>query len=271
MNDAARDEADKGRAAFLADVHLECRDTRSADVFLNVLRRLYSNCSAIYILGDLFEFWAGPAHVEYDDYRYVLSGLQDVLDGAVPVTVLHGNRDFFLGDVFPVGANVTMRRDPFTITLGGRRVYLCHGDLLLSRDKAYRFIRGMFHNRWICAANAMLPAAISYYCASGLRHHSERAVKRKIRTAPGTLAVMPEAVTAIFERGIDVIVSGHVHRQRARFFKRRLPGKPWQEAASASEAEGVLYTLGAWPHAPSILYWSDGAFTFERQAGGEDE
>jgi len=271
MNDAACDDADTGIVAFLADVHLACRDTRGADVFLSALRRLHSTCSAIYILGDLFEFWAGPAHVEYDDYRYVLDGMTDVLNGAVPVTVLHGNRDFFLGDTFPVGANVTMRRDPFTVMLGGRRVYLCHGDLLLSRDKAYRFIRAMFHNRWVCAVNAMLPAAISYYCAGGLRNHSERAVRRKIRTSPATLAVMPEAVTEIFERGIDAIVSGHVHRQRARFFHRRPPGKPWQEVPSAAEAQGVLYTLGAWSDAPSILYWTDGAFTFELQAGRKNE
>lgn len=271
MSDAERDEANKGKVAFLADVHLECRDTRGADIFLSVLRRLYSSCSAIYIVGDLFEFWAGRAHVGHDDYRYVLSGLADVLDGAVPVTVLHGNRDFFLGDTFPAGSNVTMRRDPFTITLGGRRVYLCHGDLLLSRDKMYRFIRAMFHNRWVCAINAMLPAGISYYCAGGLRRHSKRAVKRKIARAPRTLAVTPGAVTEIFERGIDVIVSGHVHREGARFFAACAPGKPWRETTSASEAQGVLYTLGAWADAPSVLYWHDGAFAFDRQRAREDE
>lgn len=271
MNDAEPYEATEGVVAFLADVHLECRDTRSTDVFLSAFQRLYASCSAIYILGDLFEFWTGPAHVERDDYRYVLSGLKEVLDGTVPVTVLHGNRDFFLGDVFPAGANVTMRRDPFTVTLDGRRVYLCHGDLLLSRDKMYRFIRAMFHNRWVCAINAMLPGQISYYCASGLRNHSERAVKRKIRRAPGTLAVTPEAVTEVFERGIDVIVSGHVHRQGTRFFARRAAGKPWRETTSASEAQGVLYTLGDWRSAPSVLTWSAGAFAFGGGPAGEDE
>jgi len=271
MNDAARDEADKGRVAFLADVHLKPRDRRGADSFLAVLRRLYASCAHIYILGDLFEFWIGPAHVEYDDYRYVLGELDEVLDGTTPVTMLHGNRDFFLGCSFPVGANIALRADPFTISLGGKPVYLCHGDQLLSRDKIYRFVRGVFYNRWVCALNAILPGEISYYYSNGLRKHSERAVRRKMKRNHRILDITTDALTKIFESGAGAIITGHIHHEGVRFFAPGPAEEPWIEVPEPADARGVLYSLGPWTDRPSVLCWSDGAFAFEGQAGREGE
>ncbi|MFH0964056.1 MAG: metallophosphoesterase [Planctomycetota bacterium] len=250
------------RIAFLADVHLERHDRRRAQVFLRALRSLYAACSRIYVLGDLFEFWVGPAHVDYPDYRFVLDALDDILDGSTPVTVLHGNRDYFLGDRFPVGRGVTVEWDPLTIPVGPLRLFLCHGDLLLGHDKGYRFVRRLFHNRLVVRLNEILPPRVSYYYSHGYRNHSKRSVDRKRRAGCHVLRITSRAVTDVFEAGADVIVSGHVHEQASRYFSRSRPGKPWKEVSSPAAADGILYTLGSWESSAPVLLCESGRFSF---------
>jgi len=251
-----------GRIAFLGDVHLERGDLPRARVFLRALRSIYSQCSHIYILGDLFEFWCGPSHAYHADYRFALEQMDLILDGRTPVTVLHGNRDYFLADRFPVGKNVTVEWDPITLSLDDLTVYLCHGDALLSRDVGYLFVRRLFHNRLVTRLNQLLPADLAYYISHGYRSHSKRSVQRKIRSAEHILSITSEAVTPIFEKGADVIVCGHVHRQEVCGFVRADPNKPWRRVPPLDNADGSLYTLGDWRNAAPVLFCENRRFFF---------
>ena len=258
-----------GRIAFLADVHLKRRDVRGARVFLQALRAVYHESSHVYILGDLFEFWCGSSHIHHPDYRFVLDEMDVILDGRTPLTVIHGNRDYFLADHFPVGKNVTVERDHVTVSLDHLTVHLCHGDTLLSRDSGYLFVRRLFHNRFVARLNELFPADISYYFSHGYRNHSNRSVQRKVRSAAHTLAITSEAVTSIFERGADVIICGHVHRQDACGFVCARHGKPWRRTPSPENADGVLYTLGDWQNTAPILFYENRRFFFRDLAPQE--
>ena len=243
MTDAVDDLGTISRAAFLSDVHLQRNDVRRADVFLRALKALCQSFPHVFILGDLFEFWAGPGHAEYDDYQYVLAGMDEVLDGSASVVFLHGNRDYFLGDRFPVGRNVTMQWHPFMIRLGDHRVHVCHRDELLGRDKTYRFLRRLFRHRWVVRIVEALPPGGAYYVANGYRQHSERSVRRKMKRAKRTLEITTEDLTEIFLQEVDVIVAGHLHAQSVRYFARCAEGKPWSQVEDRGRADGVLYTL----------------------------
>ena len=271
VSDAFDDLGTISRAAFLSDVHLQRNDVRRADLFLRALRTLCESFPHVFILGDLFEFWAGPGHAEYADYRYVLAGMDEILDGSASVVFLHGNRDYFLGDRFPVGHNVTMQWHPFALRLDDHRVYVCHGDELLGRDKTYRFLRRMFRHRWVVRIYEVLPPGVAYYVASGYRGHSERSVRRKMKRAKRTLEITTEDLTEIFLRDVDVIIAGHLHRRALRYFARCRQGKAWSEVDRKEKADGVLYTLASWHHGAPVLLYEGGRFRFEDlSAGGQD-
>ena len=76
MSDVFRDFGVIEKAGpFLSDVHLKRKDIPQADLFLDALKTLCGAFPYVFILGDLFEFWAGPGHIDSDDYRYVLGGM----------------------------------------------------------------------------------------------------------------------------------------------------------------------------------------------------
>src|SRR5690606_40011898 len=72
---------------------------RSSDLFLSFLRREAPGADALYILGDLFEYWIGD-----DDpdpyYAGIKSALAEVAVAGVPLFFMHGNRDFLIGERF---------------------------------------------------------------------------------------------------------------------------------------------------------------------------
>ena len=79
---------------FIADLHLSGQRPEITEAFLRFLREEAASSEALYILGDLFEFWIG------DDFRDpalepVLAGLKQLTAQGIPVFLQHGNRDFF--------------------------------------------------------------------------------------------------------------------------------------------------------------------------------
>ncbi len=112
---------------------------------MNFLRNEALSAEALYILGDLFEFWIG------DDFRDpalepVLQGLKQLSAQGVPVFLQHGNRDFFIGDAFLAETGCRLLEDPVVIDLYGTRTLLTHGDALCTDDIAYQAFRRQVRN-----------------------------------------------------------------------------------------------------------------------------
>ena len=84
---------------FVSDVHLDVSAPQATQQFLDFLAQEAAYAQALYILGDLFEAWVG------DDDRdpqkeQVVAALGALRAAGIPCFVLHGNRDFLLGQGF---------------------------------------------------------------------------------------------------------------------------------------------------------------------------
>lgn len=125
---------------FVSDLHLDPDYPDTIQRFLNLLAAHTTQADALYILGDLFEIWIGDDYIE-PAYQPVIKSLQDCTKKGLPVYLLHGNRDFLLGDEFMQQTGCTLLPDPVLIDLYGQPTLLMHGDLLCTDDLEYQAFR----------------------------------------------------------------------------------------------------------------------------------
>ncbi|HEY9148491.1 MAG TPA: UDP-2,3-diacylglucosamine diphosphatase, partial [Gammaproteobacteria bacterium] len=125
---------------FISDLHLSGERPETIRLFLDFLAGEARQAEALYILGDLFEAWLGD-DVILPEYQPVLEALKALSDSGVALRVMHGNRDFLLGERFAALSGCRLVDDPLVIDLYGTPTLLMHGDLLCSDDHAYQALR----------------------------------------------------------------------------------------------------------------------------------
>lgn len=194
---------------FISDIHLSQGRPDMTAALVRFLAEDAPGADALYVLGDLFEFWIGdddpnPLHREVADAFLALS------QQGVPLYFIHGNRDFLLGRQFAKRAGMTLLGDPCVIELYGERVLLSHGDLLCTRDEGYQKFRRITQLKWLRWLFLRLPLSRRQAIAHKMRGQSqmENAQKSQI-----IMDVTPEAVDDMLrQHGCRLMIHGHTHR-----------------------------------------------------------
>ena len=124
---------------FISDMHLSEQTPKLNMLFLQCLHQWRDRIDTLYILGDMFEYWIGDdVHNELIDT--LIHEIKQFTQ-STPLMIMHGNRDFLLGQVFSNATGAQLIEDPTLITLYGNRYLLTHGDLLCTNDTAYQQFR----------------------------------------------------------------------------------------------------------------------------------
>ena len=121
---------------FISDLHLSPRSPGATALFLRFLRERARNAQALYILGDLFEVWVGD-DVSDDYHQQIIAALKAASDAGLQIFIMHGNRDFALGEDFAQAAGARLLPDPYDLALPEWSFVLSHGDALCLDDPAY--------------------------------------------------------------------------------------------------------------------------------------
>jgi UDP-2,3-diacylglucosamine hydrolase len=140
-NGDKQDSRKTGFSLFISDLHLCNSRQQITTAFLHFLENTASQAEALYILGDLFEFWAGDDDLEDPHHKKIASAFYALAKSGVKIYLMHGNRDFLISDDFCMAANVTLLNDPTIINLYGQKVLLSHGDDLCIDDTDYQLFR----------------------------------------------------------------------------------------------------------------------------------
>ena len=111
---------------FISDLHLCASRPRINRLFFDFLERIARNAAQLYILGDFFEYWAGDDDVDEPFNRSIIDALAALASSGVAVFLMHGNRDFLIGDLFCKASGATLLADPTLIDLNGSRTLLMH-------------------------------------------------------------------------------------------------------------------------------------------------
>lgn len=194
---------------LISDLHLQEERPDITRAFLDLLATRARSAQALYILGDFFEAWIGDdAMTPYQ--VSICQALRALSDTGTQVFLMHGNRDFLIGQAFCKAAGVTLLADPSVVELGGEPVLLMHGDSLCTRDEGYMKLRRYLRNPLSLWILRHLPLRTRQKLARKLRSESRAQTRMK---ANDIVDVTPEEVPRVMQQhGVLTLVHGHTHR-----------------------------------------------------------
>lgn len=222
---------------FVADLHLTDRDPDAMQRFLFWLQQIPAADVSLYLLGDIFDAWCALPGDYLGGIREVVDGLNALVARGAKVMVLVGNRDFLLARASPFRADIAVWSDAGQLDLGGRRVYLSHGDELCANDWRYQAYKRFIRSAPVFALFRRLSLDRRRRLTGALAHGSKLEVARK----PQAALRPPLAVyQALARRGFDAVVHGHVHRRDSFVLE-------------TEDCLMTVHTLPAWDEGPSWL------------------
>ena len=193
------------QALFISDLHLQAEMPRTAAAFFDFLERHAKQCPRLYLLGDIFEFWAGDDDLSPFNLQ-VIAALRAVADGGTKIYWIAGNRDFLAGESFAQAAGLTLLPDPFVE--GG--LVLTHGDAMCTDDTAYMQFRAQVRNPLVQQQFLSQPLAQRKAFIAAGRKDSREAQSRK---PEAIMDVNRDAVRQLFaDSGMQMMIHGHTHR-----------------------------------------------------------
>ncbi len=194
---------------FASDMHFEDQRPDILRAFFRLLEEKRGDLQQIYLLGDIFEVWLG------DDTPSACADalaekLYSLANDGVEIFLMHGNRDFLLGEEYARRCGATLIHEPFLLELAGRKAALMHGDVLCTLDTDYMAFRAMVRNpEWIQDFLAKpLPERIAI--GRALREKSQQSAQQK---QDMIMDVTPAEVAGVMEQlDVDLLIHGHTHR-----------------------------------------------------------
>lgn len=196
---------------FVSDIHLHPSRPRTARLFRDFLAGPARDAQAFYILGDLFDAWAGDDDLPDPFNAETCAALKALAAGGTTLFFLPGNRDFLVGADFAAATGATLIADGTVVDVGGAATLLLHGDTLCTDDRAYQDFRAQVRSDAWQRDFLARPLADRKAEIVGLRARSEAGKRLK----PAALMdVNADAVAQAYAaHGVARIVHGHTHRQ----------------------------------------------------------
>ena len=203
---------------FISDLHLSSQTPGVARRFLCYLAGEARSAEQLFILGDLFEAWPGDDCIDDPDTpfeREIVQALRALSESGVRLSVMHGNRDFMLGDDFAERCGATLLPDPsvLIVSSNAQRFVLSHGDALCVHDVDYQAFRAKVRNPAFRAAALARPLAERKATAAALRQQSEQA--KQVKNAQGVYSTDLDAqATDAFlrDQAYATFIHGHTHQ-----------------------------------------------------------
>ena len=197
-------------ALFISDLHLQESHPQTAATFFRFLAEQAVAVRELYLLGDLFEYWAGDDDLDTPFHQTIIRAIRAVSDAGVAVYWIAGNRDFLVGPRFAEAAGLTLLAEPHVASIAGRRIALVHGDAECTADTGYMTFRAQVRDPVWQQQFLALPLAQRKGIIAGLREGSREAHGAKTMEI---MDVAPAAVDALHaSTAADIVIHGHTHR-----------------------------------------------------------
>jgi len=168
---------------FASDFHLGMPDfERSLErekSIVSWLNAISKDASAVYLLGDVFDFWFEYKTVVPKGFVRFLGAISRLTDAGIPVYLFPGNHDLWVGKYLETECGVIVVTEALTIELGNDICYLHHGDGLGPGDTGYKWLKKVFLSKIAQKAFAMIHPGIGVAFAQKLSKKSRLAQNPK--------------------------------------------------------------------------------------------
>lgn len=194
---------------LISDLHLDPARPELTRAFREFLRNTAGKAEALYILGDFFNVWIG----DDDDAPFcaeISRALKHLSDAGTAVYLMHGNRDFLMGEAWARACGATLIHEPYLLEQNGAQFLLAHGDAFCTRDSEYMAFRTMVRDPEWQRAFLSRPLAERRAFAEQARARSKTMSSNK---PDDIMDVTPAEVDKLLaDKHISTLIHGHTHR-----------------------------------------------------------
>ncbi len=196
------------KAFFIADTHLSSTPTARTSLVLSFVDMVVREKGDLYILGDLFDFWANNRRLTRN-YQSIFKALQRLGESGAQAHFLIGNRDFLLDSNTLQRFNIAFLGEEAEILLDGRRVLLAHGHTLCLNDTGFFEYK---QRMWpiFKFLDTFLPGPIENFIARKFIIKSKKVISSQDQAR---FQFTMEHIENRFADGIDTIICGHRHQE----------------------------------------------------------
>lgn len=197
-------------ALFVSDLHLSVDLPKTTEAFFSFLREQALQSQSLYLLGDIFEYWAGDDDMDDPFHRRVIEALRALSDRGVAIYWIAGNRDFLVGESFASACGMQLLDEPHVAKIGEQRVLLLHGDAQCIDDTAYMQFRAQVRNAEWQQSFLARPLSERKAIIAGMREGSRQAQREK---SMAIMDVNPGEIRRLFDaHSVTIMIHGHTHR-----------------------------------------------------------
>jgi len=228
---------------FISDTHIRREDGAREERLLSFLEHIDGRAKALYILGDLFDFWFEYRSVVPRTGWRTLRLLHDLVLSGTSVTCIRGNHDFWLGPYIYDEMGIEVIDGPVWVRHQGRKLFLAHGDEFF-REPGYRALRYILRHPVSVKLFGLIHPDLGALLAGAFSRAAKSTSSGKVNAVKETLVRTAEEK---FEEGADVVMFGHLHMPVFRRFGRK-----------------ALVVLGDWIHNFTYALLEDGEISLRR-------
>lgn len=197
-------------ALFISDLHLQPGMPETTAAFLSFLKQPARQAQQLYLLGDIFEYWAGDDDLSSPFPRLIADALREVSNTGVELFWMAGNRDFLVGKKFAKATKATLLSDPYRLNYANQLYLLTHGDQLCTDDVKYQEFRNMVRKpEW---QTAFLARALNERKSiiAAMRQQSRQHQQQQTAMI---MDVNQDTVNQFFkDNQAQILIHGHTHR-----------------------------------------------------------
>ncbi len=198
------------QALFISDLHLQPALPKTTRAFLDFLKNQVKQTEQLYILGDLFEYWAGDDDMDSDYLETIVRSIREAADSGTAIFWICGNRDFLTGERFLEATGARALPELSVIESGKTKIALTHGDAQCTDDQAYMQFRNMVRNPVWQKQFLAMPLAQRKAIIAGMRQDSRKGNQEK---SARIMDVNASVIADLFKQtGASVLIHGHTHQ-----------------------------------------------------------
>ena len=198
-------------SCFISDLHLDHKREDIKEAFFKFLDSDALEFKNLYILGDLFEIWIGDDYEDNFTNQVILRLKQFSLKDK-NIFIMHGNRDFLLGEEFTKKCGAKLISDPLILDSEGKKIMLSHGDIFCTDDLEYQNFKKKVRNKIWQQEFLEKDLKERQEIAKNLR--KESAMKNSNKEDYIMDVNKSEVEKIAQENEIDTLIHGHVHRPK---------------------------------------------------------
>lgn len=227
---------------FISDLHLDkLRDDieQNFERFICYCLREHKTIEAVFILGDLFDFWFGDdASITLN--QNIIEQLKKLTSAGVSVFIMHGNRDFLINDAFAKATGCQLIDDPYLLSLNNETILLAHGDQLCTDDIEYQQFKQVVRDPATIKTFLQKPITERIAITNAIKSESQKSAQEKSKEI---MDVNQQAVISFMRKyKVKTLIHGHTHRPDIHSFT--IDGQTFKR-----------YVLSDWDTQGSYLEW----------------